>query len=377
MPGLFIRRHALSVSGIYKVAVLYVHPDSKLKAKPYDLELADGPNLLEVRLYYRTGKTGIKNLDSLINLIRFFKAHLKGFRIINKKFGSPDLLHVNVLTRHGVIALIYKLLTRVPYVITEHWTRYLPGMNTYEGWLRKMLTRVVVKNASALMPVTLNLQHSMQKHSLFNNNYHVIPNVVDANLFNIKDSLIDLSRKMFLHVSCFDDNQKNISGILRVLKQLSLKRQDWVCNMIGEGKDYEQLVKYAEELSLDGSLVIFTGLKENQELADLMKQACFQFLFSRYENLPVVIPESFACGVPFISTSVGGIAEHINENLGLLIESEDEIALLKAIEYMLDNTAKFDEATIRQYAIDHFSKEVIGQQIHKVYENVIHSEKHI
>lgn len=370
MPGLFIRRHALSVSSFFKVAVLYVHLDIENKTKSYLIEHSNEQDIFEVRVYYRASEVAFNTLASFINLYHFFIAHVKGFRIMRKEFGIPDLLHVNVLTRLGFIALIYRLFTGVPYVITEHWTRYLPGMNNFNGWLRRKLTKLVVRKASAVLPVTFNLQLAMQKHGLYNFNFQVIPNVVDTGLFIPKDFPVNLSRKMFLHVSCFDDNQKNISGILRVLKKLSEKRQDWICIMVGEGIHLDRLVAYAYQLHLKDSFVVFTGLKENKELVALMQQACFQVMFSRYENLPVVIPESFACGVPFLSTNVGGIAEHINENLGLLIKSEDESALLAGIEYMLDNISKFDKETIRQYALDHFSNEVIGKQIRNVYDHI-------
>ena len=55
----------------------------------------------------------------------------------------------------------------------------------------------------------------------------------------------------------------------------------------------------------------------------------------------------------------------------MLIESEDENALLAGIEYMLDNTSKFDKKTIRQYAVDHFSNEVIGSQIGELYTEIL------
>ena len=371
MPGLFIRRHAFAVSGFCKVAVLYVHKDQKSDAGHYEIKHTDEPAFFEIRVYYGASKLPFRFMASFINAYRFFIAHRKGFQIIRKKFGKPDLLHVNVLTRIGCLALIYRIFSGVPYVITEHWTRYLPGMQSYKGWFRKQLTKLVVKHASAVMPVTLNLQLAMQKHGLNNAHYHVIPNVVDTRLFTPAEDAGNFSRKMFLHVSCFDDNQKNISGMLRVLKALSEKRQDWICTMTGDGKDLQKMMAYAEQLRLKDAFVIFTGLKENQELASLMQQALFQVLFSRYENLPVVIPESFACGVPFLSSDVGGIAEHINEETGMLVKSEDETALLAGLEYMLDHAAKFDRHTIRQYAVDHFSREVIGKQINSVYKQVL------
>jgi len=371
MPGLFIRRHALSVSGEFNVTVLYVHLLPSDQSEKYEISRGNDSGINEITVYFRASNCKPGVAASIINLFRFFRAHIIGFRIINKEAGSPELIHVNVLTRLGVIALVYKWLKGVPYVITEHWTRYLPGMDNFNGWLRKQLSRIVVRNASAVMPVTENLKNAMILHGLTNENYRVIPNVVDTSLFVPDHSADRKSKASILHVSCFDDRQKNITGILRVLKRLAEKRTDWHCTMVGEGIDFVKIVAYAQSLGLTDKLVDFTGLKENRELAKLMQQADFQLMFSRYENFPVVIPESFACGVPFISTNVGGIAEYIHEEQGLLIKSEDENALLAAIEDMIDHRGRYNHESIRQYAVDNFSNEVIGNQIAAVYQDVL------
>lgn len=371
MPGLFIRRHAVSVADHYKVAVLYTHLSQSVLAGKYEISVCNDFGIKEVTIYYRACNCKSGKAASVVNLIRFFRANVKGLRHICREAGRPAIIHVNVLTRLGVIALICKWLKGIPYVITEHWTRYLPGMDNYKGSLRKVITRVVVRNASAVMPVTKNLQHAMEFHGLKNNYYKVIPNVVDTSRFNPGSFSKDQTRISMLHVSCFDDRQKNITGILRVLKKLADKRTDWHCTMVGEGIDYKKIIEYARQLELSSSLVEFTGLKENQELVELMQQADFQVMFSRYENFPVVIPESFACGVPFISSDVGGIAEYIHKEQGLLVPSENETALLAAIADMIDHHGRYNRESIRQYAVDNFSKEVIGNQIVAVYDEVL------
>lgn len=373
MPGLFIRRHALSVIEYFDVSTLSVHLNCKKNATIFEKEIFTEPKLFEVKIYTRPANTGIPLFDSFLNISRFFQAHIIGFREIKHHCGNPDLVHVNVLTRCGIVALCYKFFKGVPYVITEHWTRYLPGMGNFKGLLRKTLTRIVVNHASAVLPVTLNLQVSMEKHGLRNSYYCVIPNVVDTNLFKPAAQPVDQTPKIILHVSCFEDKQKNISGILRVLEKLALNRQDWKCIMVGDGIHFNKLVEYASQLHLKDKFVFFTGLRENNELVELMRLASFQVLFSRFENLPVVIPESFSCGVPFLSTNVGGISEHLHESLGMLIPSEDEDALLNSIEQMLDHPERYNKDQIRRYAIDNFSQKVIGEQLRNVYRRVLTS----
>jgi glycosyltransferase involved in cell wall biosynthesis len=369
MPGLFIERHARSVAGYVDVSVLYVHQDNKLGSS-YEIDRFRDDELIQVKIYYRPYRSPVPGLAQLINLGRFLKYHRKGLKMIRKESGKPDLVHVNVLTRLGMIALLYKWITGTPYVITEHWTRYLPQMDNFKGFLRKMVTRLVVRNASAVMPVTDNLRRAMESHGLKNSNYRVIPNVVDLAMFDL--SKIDLPgvKKEFIHVSCFEDKQKNISGILRILKRLSEKRTDWICHMVGEGIHLEKLVNYARELGIEGTFVRFHGLKENEELARLMAGAGFQVMFSRFENLPVVILESYACGVPVLSTDVGGISEHMNDDLGMLIPGENEEKLFEKIDYLLDHYKEYDKNKLREYASAHFSREVIGAQLFEVYSQV-------
>jgi glycosyltransferase involved in cell wall biosynthesis len=371
MHGLFIERHARSVAAHVKVAVLYVHQDDNLSGKRYETDYSIDDELIQLRIYFKPAFRSIPVFSSLVNFCRLIKYHKIGLKLLQDDFGKPDLVHVNVLTRLGIIALIYKWFTGTPYVITEHWTRYLPHMDNYKGIGRKVITRIVAGKAAAILPVTDNLRRAMEKRGLRNNNYHIIPNVVDMRMFKVNIDTTSGNEKHFIHVSCFEDKQKNISGILRVLKKLSEIRTDWSCGMIGDGIHFNKLVAYAKELGLADRLVHFYGLKENEELAGLMAGAGFQVMFSRFENLPVVILESYACGVPVLSTDVGGIKEHLNDSLGILIDSEREDQLLKQMIFMIDHYQDYDKQRIREYAEQHFSREVIGRQLYSVYQSVV------
>ena len=369
MPGLFIERHGISASEHCKISVLYVHQDDKTAQKGF--EIIKSQNALpEIRIYYKKANTGIEALDKLINICRFYRAHQKGYKLIKKDHGKPNLIHVHVLTRNGVFAIMKKICSGIPYLITEHWTRYLPSTAEYHGWFGKKVTAMVAKRASFIMPVTENLRDAMINCGLRNPNYRVIPNVVDIEMFS-PDLTVNNKVKRIVHVSCFDNQQKNISGILHVLKKLFNARKDFICDMIGDGIDYEMLTNYSKTLDIPSDRINFLGLKENQELADIMKTSDFMIMFSRYENLPVVILESYACGVPVISTDVGGIREHMDDDLGILINSGDEKALEESISKILDKKVTYNKETLRKYAIQHFSEEVIGKQLFEAYKDAL------
>ncbi|MBE9482042.1 MAG: glycosyltransferase family 4 protein, partial [Bacteroidetes bacterium] len=157
-----------------------------------------------------------------------------------------------------------------------------------------------------------------------------------------------------------------------VIKRLSEQRDDFECYMIGDGVDFEVLKHYSDKLGLTDKFVFFAGLKENDELVEAMNDADFMIMFSNYENLPVVILESYSCGVPVISTKVGGIHEHLNENLGLLVKPKDEDEFYEKINFFLDNLNKYNKDKIRKYSVDHFSNEVIGQSLYEVYKQILY-----
>jgi glycosyltransferase involved in cell wall biosynthesis len=294
---------------------------------------------------------------------------------MKKEFCKPDIIHVHVLTRLGIIALLYKLITGIPYLITEHWSRYLPTVGTYRGFWRKLATRIVVKNAGAITTVTKNLSDAMQSHRLNNKNYQVIQNVVDTELFHPAELSIQGIKKRFIHISCFEDRSKNISGLLRSLALLHITRNDFECQMIGEGMDLERMKKLADELGIHQKIVFFSGLLEGETLALAMREASFLVLFSNYENMPVVINEAFASGIPVVATRVGGIAEHVDETKGILVEAGDEKGMAKSLSQMLDTCEAYDKSLIRNYALEHFSKKAIAEQFISIYKGMIRKSK--
>lgn len=366
MAGLFVRKHAEAVSRYCDVQVLYVHGDksiSKIEVIKNRLNKID-----EYIVYFPEKQKGI--LRRVYKIFSYIKAVQKGLRIIKKESGLPDIVHVNILTRSGILAYFLKKINNIPYVITEHWTRYLPSRNSFKGFFRKFITRVIVKNASAVMPVSEDLKQSMLRHKLFNKNYYVINNVVE-DIFFQQTRMNFSSQKTILHISCFDDNQKNISGLLRAIKELSTKRSDFTTVVVGTGIDYDMIIKYADELNISKDILRFTGELSPAKVAEEFAECDFFVMFSNHENSPVVICESLSCGKPVISTNVGGISELLNESNGILIPARDEKVLVEKIDFMLNHFQDFDGQTIQNEASRKFSYERIGNDIESIYKRIL------
>lgn len=366
MFGLFVQRHAEAAALFQNISVVYAHASENQKQK-YEICQVLNNEVNEIVVYYKKVKSD-SVFGKAISFFRFLKANKLGICQAKKLKGKVDIFHVHVLTRLGLIALYYKWFYKIPYLITEHWSRYLPK-NDFNGFLRKKVTKLVVKNAEMVTAATEKLAQAMQNHDLKNPNYVVLHNVVDMRIFCFSENLSQEKVKM-IHVSCFEDKSKNVSGLLRCLSQLKKEEIDFECTMVGDGIDFQTLRKYATDLQLDSN-VRFTGVLEGQAVADEIAKANFMLLFSNYETQGVVLLESFACGRPVVATRVGGIPEIVNDENGIMVESGNEQAFVEAIKIMMKTYLKYNSKTLRQNVEQDFGCEQVGKTLNQWYSDIL------
>ena len=358
MFGLFVQRHAEAAALFNDITVIYCQQTTDNGQQTSSKEKFEIVRTLEnnvdtIRVYYKKPKNKIQSL------LRFYRANMMALKLCKK----PDLIHVHILTRLGVIAWIQKLLHKTPYIITEHWSRYLPG-NDFSGFLRKTACKLVVRNAKTVTTVTDNLATAMNNHGLKNDNYVVLPNVVNLDMFHISEKNNNPCK--IIHISCFEDKSKNISGLLESLKIIDDKGIDFQCKLIGEGLDLDLMKGKAKELQLINK-VSFTGLLQGQALADVLSSGDFLVLSSNYENMPVVILEALASGLPVVSTNVGGIKEMIDDTKGILVEPRNKEALAEAMIKMIETHKNYDANYLRNSVIEKYGYESVGMFLSRLY----------
>ena len=366
MFGLFVQKHAEAASIYANVATLYVHPDTTI-TKP-EVQITSEKGFQEIRIYFPAG--GNSFMASVRKQLNYLKAYRQGFGILRESWGMPDVIHSNVLTRTGVISLIFKCLHKTPYVITEHWTRYLTDSYSYTGFFRKCITQIVVKNSEAMLPVSETLKNALLANNLQNPNYIIVNNVVDDCFFDIYP-LLNRTKKRIIHISCFKQQQKNIKGLLRSVSALSNKRDDFELVLIGTGIDFDEIQDYANSLNFKSVAVQFLGEKTSIEVAEYLYNSDFFVLFSNYETAGVVIAESLVCGKPVLSTYVGAVPEYINKNNGLIIPIGDEKALLNGMDYLLDNFMNYNSEEIISEAKSKFSYKKVGYELNEIYKKAL------
>ncbi|MBO7594577.1 MAG: glycosyltransferase, partial [Salinivirgaceae bacterium] len=332
----------------------------------YDIVEQTTNGVREVYVYYPFAKLPV--LRQLTKAAGYVRAFWRGFAVVRRTFGLPDVVQANVLTRSGILARKLKQKFGIPYIVVEHWSRYLPQNFNYKGFARKLMTRKCVADAGCVLAVSSKLREAMQSFGLVNRNFQLIDNVVDDFFFAAQKNNDSKHKFRFLHVSCFDEKPKNVKGILRAVKNLSQQRSDFELILVGIGQDWQSAVDYAKELEL-GNFVRFTGELIPAEVCRYFTESNAFVMFSNYENAPVVISESLATGTPIISTNVGGIPDMVSEQCGILINPGDEAALCEKMSWMIDNKDVYSAAEIRKSA-QRYTYDAVGKRLYDIYQNL-------
>lgn len=363
--GNFVQKHADTIALQNRAVSLAIFPSTIDTS--FRLVHTTRKGLDEIVVYYPKQEKGFVLLRKVKNFFSHRRAFKSGYNKVLELIGKPDIVHLNIVYPLGIWALWLKWRFKIPYVITENSSGF--HVDTEHAYPKPILRlcRIVLKNASVLMPVSKNLKTSLQKLS-GTNSFEIICNVVDENLFKapIKESA---SKSRFIHISTGIDSIKNLSGMIRVINGLSISNPDVHLDIVSDG-DIEYAKVLHEELG-NGKCVDFHATKTTFEIAEMISSNDALLMFSNYENFPCVIAEAMMSGKPVISSNVNGIPEHVHKENGILVDPRDEEALFNAIQAFLSGEVDFDPMKIRSYALEHFSYSRVGEKFTNIYRSIL------
>ncbi|MEO6963133.1 MAG: glycosyltransferase [Puia sp.] len=370
--GDFIQRQAIATARFRSVILIFVTKDASAKrvvcVHP-DAEGNSGTALKEYRIYYPDTPFKSGPLSRLFSFRQYIKQHLKMVRKLKENGEMPALVHVQVAMKAGLIALYLKKKYGIPYVITEHWTGYYdksPHALKNKGFAFRFFLKKIFQHASYFLPVTRDLGEIINR-TITPIPTRVIPNVVDTSLFRETGNQ-QPQRFRFIHVSSLLP-QKNPGGIISAFEQLTGSGMDAELVMVGPPD--ETLLNLLQEKKFLNNRLFLTGEISYAEVAEQLKKASAFVLFSTVENLPCVILESLCSGIPVISTRVGGIAEVIGKENGILIDPGSESQLLEAMKNMMTGYAAYNTKGISRNAQALYNYDAVGQQFAWVYDELL------
>lgn len=365
LNGIFIQRHiktTVSYSTPVVLQATYIAKQQSIFSWHYEFK----DDIHQYTAYYKKNITGLAFIDRFLKLAFYFFAMEKLWRKMKRDFNQPVKgIHLHVLLRNGIVALTKP---SIPFIVTEHSSAYQPHKNTIKGF-RKWLTRHVIKKSKHVTTVSRQLCNTMQDHHQFRGaEYSILPNVVDTSTFfyNSHHSIGHPPPLKLLHVSEFNEADKNITGILNTAKRCKEHGIPATFTITGYGHYEKQLKAFSENHKLE-DIVHFTGKKTGNALVSLFQQHHVFLLFSRQENFPCVLLEAMSCGRPIIATRVGGIPEMIDQTSGILVPSEDEEALYQAILSMIKNYTSYNAQQIAKAVSLKYSYSAISSQLYDLY----------
>ena len=179
--------------------------------------------------------------------------------------------------------------------------------------------------------------------------------------------------------------KKGFSDLIAACGVLRARDRAFECRIIGEGPLQERLsAQIADEGLTDAVRLI--GPQTQAEIAtqlagvSLFVLPCTRDSDGGMDNLPTVIMEAMAAGLPVISTPLAGVPEMVQDGSnGYLVPERDPAALAAAIEKLIDDPERARRlgARGREIAREKFSIEESARQLRALFLEGVSVERHL
>ncbi|MCG3672265.1 glycosyltransferase [Aliarcobacter butzleri] len=284
-----------------------------------------------------------------------------------KEFGIPDIIHAHNFLYAGIIAKFLKDKYRVNYVITEHSSSFVRNKLSSE---KIKSIEDVAKNASKVTAVSSSFNNILKEYT--KTNIDLLPNIVD-NFFFQKKFQDKISKNfIFLHIASLDKN-KNQELLIKSFEKIAKLNHNVYLNIAGSGYMKKYLESLVKKLDIQKQVNFLGRISQEKVRDEMMKSNCF-VLSSNFETFGVVLIEALACGLPLIATECGGPKDIVNKKNGILIKTNNQLELKKAMLYMYENSYKYDREKLRNDAKERFGEKAFIENVIKYYKVRINNE---
>jgi glycosyltransferase involved in cell wall biosynthesis len=354
--GAFCREHARALATRHDVVVLASLATRRPGFALFQLEDAVEDGIRTIRVRYR--RPFLRPAAMGFHLLGMLAA----LRRLRREGWRPDVVHAHVFEA-APPALALARLSRALLAITEHYTGFQRGLVT--GYDRR-LAKWSFERADLVAPVSEELAGHLRALAP-RANFEVVPNVVDTSEFAppANPRTAPTSGPRLLNVAALAE-KKGHRYLLEALTELPGATLD----IVGDGELRGELERQARSHGI-GDRVHFLGERPKHEVAELMRAADLFVLPSLAENLPVVLIEAQASGLPAVATRVGGVPELVDDAAGLLAPPADPPALAAAIRDALSR--QYDPAALAARARARFGYDAIGERWSGIYERLVGS----
>lgn len=266
------------------------------------------------------------------------------YNIIDAHFAYPD----------GYAATILAKWLNKDVTITLRGTE-VPLSKMYA---RKQRMIKAINNATRVFSVADSLRQHVGALGANTSNIRVVGNGVDVTRFYPLETVEEREKlaipehaQVLISVGGLVE-RKGFHRVIEVLPEIIQHYPDLIYLVVGgesaEGNILAQLQSQVRELKLEDH-VRFLGAMRSEELNKPLSCADIFVLATENEGWANVFLEAMACGLPVVTTDVGGNREVVNDvSLGTIVPFADKQALTKALISALEQN--WDKKKIVKYA---------------------------
>jgi len=295
------------------------------------------------------------------------------------EFESLDLMHVHYAIPHAVSAYLARQVLRrskkdLKFITTLHGTDItLVGLEPSF----MPLVKFSIEESDGVTAVSRFLKEKTLTNYNIEKDIEVIYNFIDIEKFKPKESdifrkhIAPNGEKVLVHTSNFRI-VKRVTDTIRVLEKVK-KEVPAKLVLVGDGPDRSECERLARDLDIHKD-VIFLGKQDG--LTEILNAADLFLMPSQSESFGLSALEAMACGVPVLSSSVGGLPElNIHNETGYISEIGDIDRMAKYAVELLTNEKRYKSFSknSRERAVKNFDKNLIVPKYVEYYERVLNS----
>ncbi|GGK72696.1 glycosyltransferase [Haloarcula sebkhae] len=283
----------------------------------------------------------------------------------------PHLAHVSVVC----LAARRFVDAEVPIFPTHHKAfRVQPDPSSKARVVRRLAERLY-PSAEQVVAVSGGVAESLAEHTPIDpDDVSVLYNPVDVETIRARARepvdhpwIEDEDVPVVLFVGRHE-RQKDLETWLAAFEQVHVRNPQVRGVVAGKGSQTDKIRELAEQHGIEDALSL-PGYVENPYR--YMRQADVYLLSSRYEGLPTVMIEAFACGCPIVATDCPAGPREIlaDGEYGPLVPVGDANALARAVEETLENPV--DSSVIEHRAGEFAPASIIDDYEQFLQEHVV------
>jgi N-acetyl-alpha-D-glucosaminyl L-malate synthase BshA len=290
------------------------------------------------------------------------------------KYEKLDLFHCHYAIPHATSAYLAKEMlasSTIKVITTLHGTDItLVGLEP--SFLPVM--KFSIERSDGVTAVSRFLKEKTLTNYGIEKDIEVIPNFVDTTKYHrsqpdeFHKHIAPQGEKILVHTSNFR-MVKRVPDAIRIFDEVRKKVPSKLV-LVGDGPDRSQCESLSRELGIQDH-VKFLG--KQTDVIRILSNADLFLMPSQSESFGLSALEAMACGVPVISTSVGGLPElQVHGQTGYIAEIGDIDRMAKYAIDLLSNTAKYQifAHAARQRAIE-FDASAIVRRYEEYYQKIL------